>query len=149
MNISSPLAHLATAHLLHQSDNGLSLLGSRCTACSELYFPPSNNCTACCSSDMQPCDIGNHGQLWSWTVQAFQPKAPYNAGEQEGEFQPYGVGYVEMPSGVKVESRLTCADASHLRIGMPMHLCVVNYGQRADGTPLQTFAFMPSDAGAC
>ncbi|MCY1399734.1 hypothetical protein D9M71_147970 [compost metagenome] len=147
MNTSSSLAHLATAHLLYQDDNGLSLLGSRCARCNELYFPATGSCTACCCTQMHTCDIGNHGHLWSWTVQAFQPKAPYNAHEADGQFQPYGVGYVEMPNGVKVESRLTCADATQLRIGMPMRLCVVQYGRNADGTALQTFAFTPTDSG--
>jgi uncharacterized OB-fold protein len=147
MNISSPSPHLPVAHLLRQDEHGMSLLGSRCRQCNELYFPASASCTACCSSDMQGCDIGNQGHLWSWTVQAFQPKAPYNAGEAEGEFQPYGVGYVEMPGGVKVESRLSTADTARLQIGMPMNLCLLRYGQRTDGTVLQTFAFAPTDSG--
>jgi uncharacterized OB-fold protein len=75
------------------------------------------------------------------------PKSPYNSGEAERDFQPYGVGYVEMPSGVKVESRLTTADPAELAIGMPMVLCLVRYGQRADGQPLRTFAFAPTIEG--
>lgn len=134
---------LAMAHLLVESEQGLSLMGSRCAACGEAYFPPTASCTACCSSELEPFELGSHGELWSWTVQGFLPKSPYNSGETEADFSPYGVGYVEMPCGVKVESRLTCADPAVLRIGMPMQLCLVQYGQRADGTPLHSYAFAP------
>lgn len=140
--------HLPVAHLLGQGASGLGLLGSQCRQCGEVYFPATDTCTACCGSDLAPCDIGSQGRLWSWTVQAFLPKAPYDSGESEGDFQPYGVGYVQMPSGVKVESRLTTADPAVLTIGMPMLLCLVPYGQRADGRPLHTFAFAPVTEGA-
>lgn len=139
--------HLPVAHLLEQGESGLGLLGSQCRRCGEVYFPATGNCTACCSSDLEPCDIGNQGRLWSWTVQAFMPKAPFNSGETEGDFQPYGVGYVEMPNGVKVESRLTTANPAALAIGMPMFLCLIRYGQRADGQLLHTFAFAPAMRG--
>jgi uncharacterized OB-fold protein len=144
---ASLLLELPVAHLLKQGEQGLGLLGSQCRACGEVYFPAAGNCTACCGSDLAPCDIGSQGRLWSWTVQAFMPKAPFNSGEAESDFQPYGVGYVEMPSGVKVESRLTTADPAVLSIGMPMTLCLVRYGQRADGRPLHTFAFAPATEG--
>lgn len=134
---------LAMAHLLGENEQGPSLLGSRCTACGEAYFPPTGNCTACCSSELEPFELGGSGRLWSWTIQGFLPKPPYNSGETEADFQPYGVGYVEMPCGVKVESRLTFADPAELRIGMPMQLCLIRYGQRADGTALHSYAFAP------
>jgi len=148
MNDSASLQpHLPVAHLLSQGASGLGLLGSQCRQCGEVYFPATGNCTACCGSDLASCDIGSQGRLWSWTVQAFMPKAPFNSGETESDFQPYGVGYVQMPSGVKVESRLTTADPAALAIGMPMALCLVRYGQRADGRPLHTFAFAPANEG--
>lgn len=140
----SLLRGLPVAHLLRSGEHGPSLRGSRCEACGEMFFPVSANCTACCGSDMSECELGSQGVLWSWTVQSFQPKSPYNGGELEHEFRPYGVGYVEMPGGVKVESRLTLADPQHLRIGMPMELCVVPYGRSPDGTTLHTFAFAPA-----
>ena len=40
-------------------------------------------------------------------------------------FEPYGVGYVELPGEVRVEARLTEADPGRLRIGLPMELTLV------------------------
>lgn len=139
-------AHLAAAHLLRTDPVGPSLCGSRCRQCGEHYFPVTGSCTRCCATDLEPCDLGSHGRLWSWTIQGFLPKAPYNSGETEGDFAPYGVGYVEMPSGVKVESRLTVADPAQLAIGMPMTLTLVTYGHNPAGEPLRTFAFAPDSS---
>jgi uncharacterized OB-fold protein len=137
---------LACAPLLRLGVAGPSLVGSRCTNCGEVYFAAGRGCTRCCSTALEPVEIGSQGWLWSWTIQGFLPKSPYNSGETEADFQPYGVGYVEMPSGVKVESRLTVADPEALRIGMPMELTLFSYGTDAEGQRLVTFAFAPAAA---
>ena len=69
-------------------------------------------------------------------MQGFRPKPPYAGPE---DFEPYGVGYVELPGEVRVEARLTVADPGRLRIGMPMELVVVPFGDRV------TYAFAPAD----
>lgn len=93
---------------------------------------------------MLPFDIGSEGTLWSWTIQDFLPKAPYNSGESEADFTPYGVGYVQMPCGIKVESRLTVAAPDQLKIGMPMHLAVAPYGHTMHGERIFTYVFSPT-----
>ena len=120
------------------------LVGNRCTQCGETYFPATRGCTRCCATAVEPCDLGDQGTLWSWTIQGFMPKAPYNSGEDEAGFKPYGVGYVEMPSGIKIESRLTVADPARLRIGMTMKMILAPYGITSDGCQLVTYAFDPA-----
>ncbi|WP_079435220.1 Zn-ribbon domain-containing OB-fold protein [Zoogloea sp. LCSB751] len=135
---------LACPELLDLAGGRLALLGSRCRACGEVYFPASHGCTRCCATDMEPYRLGSEGTLWSWTIQGFRPKAPYNGGESEADFRPYGVGYVEMPSGVKVESRLSVADPALLAIGMPMILTLQAYRQVPGEAPVYTYAFAPA-----
>ena len=132
-------------HLLSGTADKPVLLGSRCADCGETYFPLVSGCTRCCSEHLVPCELGDSGELWSWTVQDFLPKSPYNSGETPASFQPYGVGYIQMPSGVKVESRLTMADPERLHIGMPMRLVLTTYGADSEGHPLETYAFAPAD----
>jgi len=120
-------------------------MGNRCCHCGEVYFPASRGCTRCCSSELEACEIGGEG--WSWTIQGSLPKSPYDSGVTEADFAPYGVGYVEMPSGVKVESRLTVADPEQLAIGMAMELRLVQYDSTPAGEPLVTFAFAPVSQG--
>lgn len=139
---------LACPHLLRLHGGRPSLLGSRCRGCGEVYFPASGGCTRCLGTDLEAFEIGSEGILWSWTIQGFLPKAPYDSGETEVDFKPYGVGYVEMPSGIKVESRLTVADPDELRIGMPMELAVAPYGVTPEGDQRLTFVFRPAAGGA-
>ena len=73
--------------------------------------------------------------LWTWTTQGFEPKPPYVA---DGEFQPYGVGYVEFPGFLRVEGRLAEVDLGRLEIGMPMRVVAVERGGRL------TYAFAPA-----
>jgi uncharacterized OB-fold protein len=112
------------------------LIGSRCRDCGVVTFPAQGSCPACTSVAVEERHLGRTGTLWTWTVQGFRPKAPY-AGP-DGQFEPYGVGYVELPGEVRVEARLTVADPAQLRIGMPMELVVVAVGDRV------TYAFAPA-----
>jgi uncharacterized OB-fold protein len=72
-------------------------------------------------------------------VQGFRPKPPYAGPE---EFEPYGVGYVELPGEVRVEARLTVADPDRLRIGLPVELVIVPFGDKV------TYAFAPLEQTA-
>ena len=115
------------------------LIGSRCTRCDVVAFPRQASCPACTSQAVAERRLGRRGTLWTWTIQCFEPKSPPYAGPAE-HFEPYGVGYVELPGELRVEARLTEADPARLRIGMPMELVLVPApGHR--GTV--TFAFQP------
>jgi uncharacterized OB-fold protein len=136
-------SELVCPELLRHSAAGWTLIGNRCTACSEIYFPAQRSCARCCGTTLKSWDIGSHGILWSWTIQGFMPKSPYNSGETESTFKPYGVGYIEMPCGHKVESRLTVNDPLRLHIGGPMELVLEPFRILADGREVSTFAFRP------
>lgn len=143
MNLE-PRPQLVAAHLLNLQGPRPSLMGSRCTRCGEHYFPAARGCTRCSATELEAFDLGSEGRLWSWTVQGFRPKPPYNSGETDADFKPYGVGYVEMASGLKVESRLTVADPAQLRIGMAMELTLEAYRRPPGGEPVYTYAFRPA-----
>jgi uncharacterized OB-fold protein len=115
------------------------LIGSHCRDCGVVTFPAQASCPACTSVAVEERLLGRTGTLYTWTVQGFRPKPPYAGPE---EFEPYGVGYVELPGEVRVEGRLTTADPARLRIGMPMELVLVPFGDRL------TYAFAPADGAA-
>jgi uncharacterized OB-fold protein len=116
------------------------LIGSACRQCGNVTFPRQSSCPRCTSEDVEPRDLATRGELWTWTVQCFPPKAPpYLEGGVE-EFEPYGVGYIELPGEVRVEARLTERDPERLQIGMPMELTLIP----VPGASAQlTFAFGP------
>jgi uncharacterized OB-fold protein len=117
------------------------LIGSRCTACGATTFPRQRSCPKCAGSDTTEHLLSRTGTLWSYTVQGFRPKPPYNGPE---EFVPYGVGYVELPGEVIVEARLTEHAPDALAIGAPMELVVAPYRRDDHGNDVVTFAFRPS-----
>lgn len=123
------------------------LIASSCERCGTTTFPAQGSCPRCTATDMREVKLARRGKLWTWTIQGFQPKSPYLA--EDGEFQPYGVGYIELAaeaegaSPVLVEARLSVADAELLRIGDEMELSIVPFRQAEDGTPLLTFEFHP------
>lgn len=122
------------------------LIGGSCAQCGTTTFPRQASCPRCTGSDMREVPLATRGRLWTWTIQGFEPKAPYAA---EGPFEPYGVGYVELAaeaegaSPVLVESRLSENTADRLRIGDEMELRIVLFRHDADGHQLVTFSFRP------
>jgi uncharacterized OB-fold protein len=119
------------------------LLGSRCLNCAETAFPAQPDCRNCGSRETEIVELGDRGTLWTWTIQTFMPKTPYHSDETPETFQPYGVGYVEMPGGVRVESRLLPSKPEDLHIGMPMQLDIVPFRTDNNGDQIMTFRFSP------
>lgn len=126
------------------SDNP-ALLASRCKQCGIATFPVAESCTACCGQDVSVEELPRRGTLWTWTVQRFMPKEPYNSGETPETFRPYGVGYVELPGGVRVEGRLTESDPEKLTIGMAMELLVDTFRIEDNGDEVVSFFFRPAE----
>ena len=88
--------------------------------------------------------LADEGVLWSYTVQRFRPKSPPYAGDDNEEsFEPYALGYVELPGQVIVESRLNVADFASLTIGLPMRLVLTPF-HKAGGETVLAFAFEPA-----
>lgn len=124
------------------------LIGSSCAACSTTTFPAQRSCPRCTGRQMREVPLATTGRLWTWTIQAFEPKPPYAA---DGPFTPYGVGYVQLATedgsgAVLVESRLTESDPERLEIGARMRLTFIPLRRDASGARVMTFAFEPDPA---
>jgi uncharacterized OB-fold protein len=119
------------------------LLGSRCNTCGIASFPATDACMACSGQDVSVEQLPGRGTLWTWTVQQFMPKSPYNSGETMETFKPYGVGYLELPGGVRVEGRLTENDPQKLYIGMEMDVVFETYRTEDNGDEVINFFFKP------
>jgi uncharacterized OB-fold protein len=78
--------------------------------------------------------------LWTWTVQGFVPPSPPYAGSLNGEFVPFGVGYVELPGLLRVGARLV-GDSREFQIGMELELVELDVG----GEVLYAFAPIRGD----
>jgi uncharacterized OB-fold protein len=112
------------------------LVAGRCVDCGAYTFPLRDRCPSC-GGAVERTLLPSEGTLWTWTTQGFEPKPPY-VRDGDGEFAPYGVGYVEFDGYLRVEGRLTESDPGRLRIGMPMRVVAVPRGER------MTYAFAPA-----
>lgn len=98
---------------------------------------------ACCGQDVAIEELPGRGTLWTWTIQRFMPKTPYRSNETAETFTPYGVGYLELPGGVRVEGRLTENDPDKLRIGMEMDVVFLPFRKEENGDEVINFFFKP------
>jgi uncharacterized OB-fold protein len=73
------------------------LLGTRCTACSTVFFPQAAGfCRnpACRGRDFEEVELSRTGTVWSYTDAQYQPPPPYiTPGE---EFEPFALAAVEL-----------------------------------------------------
>lgn len=119
------------------------LIGARRRSDGRIVFPAPSGPEA---QHYERVELSPTGSLWSYTVQRFRPKSPpYAGGDDETNFKPFAVGYVELPGEVIVESRLDVDDFSRLRIGQPMGLTLTPFRKDPDGQDVVTFAFQPLD----
>src|SRR5215470_4711375 len=109
------------------------LIGSRCDDCAAVTFPAQSRCPRCSGVNMVEMALPRRGTLVSWTTQGFVPKLPY-AGSATGEnFEPFGVGLVQLDDVVRVEARLTENDPAKLDFGMEVELAIVPFYVDDDG----------------
>jgi uncharacterized OB-fold protein len=123
------------------------MLASRCARCHALAYPVQRGCARCGSVDQHALELSPDGTIWTWTSQEFVPKAPPYAGpETAGTFTPYLVGFVEVPEGLCVETRLVGFGGRKPRIGEWVRLVVVPFRIDEQGNEVVLPAFGPVEA---
>lgn len=91
---------------------------------------------------MSELKLPRRGTLVAWTTQGFPPGAPY-MGATGDDFEPFGVGLVQLEDVIRVEGRLTENDPAKLEFGMEVELTMVPFTSDHDGNEVVTFAFKP------
>lgn len=118
------------------------LVGSRCADCDAVTFPAQPRCPSCGQAAMAEIPLPRRGTVVAWTTQDFHPGEAY-AGDTVTDFEPFGVGLVQLGDVVKVEARLTEHDPARLHTGMAVELTFVPLYTDVDGDEVMTFAFTP------
>ncbi|ASR03138.1 MULTISPECIES: Zn-ribbon domain-containing OB-fold protein [Gordonia] len=94
--------------------------------------------------EQERVELPRRGTLWTFTTQAFRPTSPPYAGDDDAKtFQPFTVGYIELPGALRVQARLTEPDPEKLMIGQEMELVILPFARNAQGTPTMMYAFAP------
>jgi uncharacterized OB-fold protein len=115
------------------------LLGSRCTACGEHFFPRRRVCARCLAEGCENVLLGPRGRLWTWTY----VHVPLFA-KKDARVDAYGVGQVDLPEGPRVQAILL-GGPDDFRIGIDMELDLETLRTDDDGREVVIFRFRPVD----
>ncbi len=118
------------------------LLGSRCRACGEHFFPRRVICAKCLAQDAEDVLLGPRGQLYTYTYVHFPL---FNS--QRADHGGYGVGQVDFPEGPRIQAVLS-GGPDDFRIGMEMELELEALRENSEGQEVVIFRFRPAEATA-
>ncbi|MFZ4121249.1 MAG: Zn-ribbon domain-containing OB-fold protein [Caulobacterales bacterium] len=127
--------------LFTQGPEGPRLLAGRDRETGKMVFPLPAGAEA---ARYDSVALSPHGRLWSYTVQRFPPKPPFQGEQDPAKFKPYAVGYVEIPGEIIVETRIDTETFNGLRVGQPMELTLIPFRTTPEGDSVMTFAFKPT-----
>jgi uncharacterized OB-fold protein len=129
--------------LFELTEDGPALLGSECAVCGSHYFPQTLGCRnpACDSVVVERTLFGRHGRIYSYTVQKYQPPALFKV----DSWEPYPIGLIELPEGLKVIAKLTGIEHDALDVGVEVELVLEPLYRDDSGRDVVTYAYAPLD----
>ena len=106
------------------------LVGSRCSTCATVSFPPvpadrAGFCRnpGCDGEEHEATELSRRGTVWSYTDAQYQPPAPYVARTEP--YQPFALVAVELAEGITVLGQVADGyGVPDLRVGAEVELVV-------------------------
>lgn len=134
------------ADLFRDTAEGPALVGTRCPRCGAHYFPKSLSCRnpGCEVKSVEETLLGRRGTLYSYTVQGYRPPALFGM----DPWEPYALGLVELPEGLRVMGMLTGCPLEEIRIDMAVELTVEALYTDAEGRDVLTYKYRPSGSAS-
>lgn len=122
-----------------EADDKPHLLGSRCAACGEVYFPKKMNmiCTCCQSTALSDIILGSTGIVFTHTTVMMRPPGGYYRGKV-----PYRIGVVELSESVYVDTLFTDGDDDKIKIGAAVELVIEKLHDDGEDE-VMTYKFRP------
>jgi hypothetical protein len=119
-------------------DEPPSLIGSRCPACGEVFFPKRERgiCIRCQHRGLEEIKLSRRGKIHSFSLIMQQP-TQFFVGKV-----PYAYGIIVLPE-VRVQAHFTGCDFKDLKIGMPVELVIEKLGEDEQGNEVMTYKFRP------
>jgi len=118
------------------------LLGSRCPACGEVFFPRRLVCAKCLHEGTEDTVLSTSGTIYTWTychVPMF--------GKSDADVAGYGVAQIDLPEGPRVQSILS-GGPGDFAIGMEVEIDLETLRTDAEGNEVVIYRFRPAGAAA-
>ncbi len=113
------------------------LKGSKCAACSEVFYPRRLVCAKCLREGCDDVMLSTTGTLFTWTF----VHVPLFA-KTDAAVSAYGVGQVDLPEGPRIQAILQ-GEPGDFSIGMTLTLDLETLRQDADGNDVVIYRFTP------
>jgi uncharacterized OB-fold protein len=116
-----------------------SLIGSKCPACGQVYFPKRKKeiCIRCQHMGLEEVKLSRRGKIYSFSVIMQTPTA-YYIGRV-----PYAYGVIVLPEKVRVRTHFTGCDFKDLKLNMPVELVIEKLGEDEQGNEVMAHKFKP------
>jgi uncharacterized OB-fold protein len=114
------------------------LIGSKCPACGEVYFPKRERgvCIHCGHCGLEEVKLSRRGKIRSFSVVMQQP-TQFFLGKA-----PYAYGWIDLPD-VRVRALFTGCDFKELKLDMPVELVIERLGDDEQGNEVLAPKFRP------
>jgi uncharacterized OB-fold protein len=121
---------------LQAEDGKPHLLGSRCDVCGKVYFPQQKLCLQCLEEGIVKGHLlSGQGEIYSFTVVERETLAP------KGFQVPYAYGYIDLPEGVRVLSKIVGWSPETLKINASVEIVLEEIRQNEVGEKIMGFRF--------
>jgi uncharacterized OB-fold protein len=110
-----------------ENDGEAALVGTRCTTCGTVFFPPAAyycRNPECDGTDFESARLSRTGTVWSYTDARYQPPPPYVP--TTDPYEPFALAAVELgPEGMVVLGQIADGySVDDLRVGANVELVV-------------------------
>jgi uncharacterized OB-fold protein len=107
--------------------DGAALVGTRCTTCGTVFFPPATyfcRNPECAGTEFDEARLSRTGAVWSYTDARYQPPPPYVP--TTDPYEPFALAAVELaPEGMVVLGQVADGySVDDLRVGTAVELVV-------------------------
>ena len=122
---------------LNASEDGQPhLLGGRCSSCGSVFFPQQSLCPECFQEGtLKEYPLSTKGKLYAFTIVERESLAP------KGFMVPYAYGYVELPEGVRVLSKIIDWTPETLKLDAPVEFVLETLRENPSGEKVMGFRF--------
>ncbi len=119
------------------------LIGATCRSCGQYFFPKfvimhDPGCED--REQVEEVFLSRKGTLWSHTIIHYQPPLPFRAPEP---FQPYCLGVVELPEGIRIMGQVIGCEPEKVKCGLEVELVVEKQYEDEDNEYM-TWKFRPA-----